>query len=86
MQRNFVAGGGASTVLAIANDAGIPLAKTQRELTPLQRMVLTMGMQEAQKEAKNQQAPAQNSLAAGTGGAGGNKMSGETVKYVNEGT
>lgn len=86
-----MADGGGSTVLAIASEADVPLAETQKQLTPLQRMVITMTLEEAQDEAGAQQGPARNSLAAGSAGGpgpsmGGNKLSGETVTYVNEGT
>lgn len=83
-------GGGASSVLAIADSAGIPLEPTQKELTPLQRMVITLGTQKMHEEAESgaprggghgSKPPVQNSLAGG-----GDTISGDTVTYVNEGT
>lgn len=88
--------GGASSVLAIADYADIPLAETQKELTPFQRMVITL-------EAKRQQDEAQEENPQAAGGAGrtaqtsnpqimnsraqpgGGTKSGETTTYINEG-
>lgn len=84
MPKNFVEGGGASSVLAIADYANTPLAPTQKELTPLQRMVVI-------KEAERQHDEAQGS-GASTGGqrnpraGGGMSKQGETVTYVNNGS
>lgn len=86
-------GGGASSILAIADYANVPLAETQKDLTPLQRMVI-------EKEAKRQQDEAQgnhgghgsagrggkmNPKAARKTGGGSQGIQGETVTYVNEG-
>jgi hypothetical protein len=93
MPRNFVEAGGASSVLAIADSAGVPLEQTQKELTPLQRMVITLGAEKMQEEAQNEQgsgprtggnAQVGNSLAGGAG-SGAGSIQGETVEYVNEG-
>jgi len=91
---NFVEGGGASSILAIADYAGVPLAETQKELTPLQRMVIEKEAKRQQEEADNGQhghgsagtsAGRMNPKAAHkTGGPSG--MEGETVEYVNNGT
>lgn len=90
MQRNFVADGGASSIVAIADTGGVPLAETQKDLTPLQRMVL---IKEAERQAEEAQSGGhgsgrggshvQNSLAGSPSGGGG--ISGDTVTYVNEG-
>lgn len=89
MPRNFVAEGAASNVIALADFAGIGLEPTQRDLTPLQRMVL-------QKEAKRQMDEAQRESGGGPGAGqqipnshyqpGGGSISGETVTYVNSST
>lgn len=80
--------GAASTVLAIAEHGGVPLAKTQKDLTPLQRMVIL-------KEAKRQQEEAENNQqGGGVPGSGiknnavgaGNAVQGDTVTYINDGT
>lgn len=78
--------GGGSTVLAIAEKGGVPLAETQRDMTPLQRQVLTLALKERQEKIE-EEAPnnAGNSGGVGTRNArSGGKMSGETVQYVNE--
>lgn len=81
-------GGGASQVLALSEYADIPLAKTQADLTPLQRMVILKEVERQQEEADNKNPhgggskPMMNSHPA-AGGVGG--MTGETVEYVNEG-
>lgn len=85
-----MAAGGASTVLAIASDARVPLAQTQKELTPLQRMVLQKAIKEKNERIENETG---GGGAGGTqmrrnqhpaaGGAGGS-MTGETIRYVNE--
>ena len=81
-------GGGASQILAIAEQAGIPLVQEQRFLTPLQRMVVTMGLEKEQEEANSGHG------SGTTGGSGLTKNSmarsrgtatGETVQYVNKG-
>lgn len=90
MLRNFVADGGASRILAIAKEGNVPLAETQKELTPLQRMVMELGLEKMSEEVDAQTggtagsgvSPTQNSLA---GASGNSTMSGETVTYVNEG-
>lgn len=79
--------GAASTVLAIAEHGGVPLAKTQKDLTPLQRMVIL-------KEAERQQEEAEQQQGGQTPGSGiknnavgaGNAVQGDTTTYVNEGT
>lgn len=82
--------GGASQILAIAEQAGIPLVQEQRYLTPFQRMVLTMGMEKAQEDAKKNWGATgtggmtKNSMARSRGGAMGS-ATGETVQYVNKG-
>lgn len=83
--------GGASSVLAIADYADVGLAETQKDLTPLQRMVITLEAkrqhEEAQEEGQANQQPAasgspqvMNSRAQ----PGGGTKSGETITYVNE--
>lgn len=79
--------GAASTVLAIAEHGGVPLAETQKDLTPLQRMVILKEAQRQQEEAEQQR----NNQTPGSGiknnavGAG-NAVQGDTVTYVNEGS
>lgn len=82
--------GAGSAVLALSETAHIPLATTQADLTPFQRMVLTMEMKRQAEAARSQQhghahgagslpgAGRVNSLAAPRGGG-----TGETVTYVN---
>lgn len=85
-----MADGGASRILAIAKEGNVPLAETQKELTPLQRMVMEMGLEKMQEEAEAQSGttagsgvnPTQNSL---SGASGNSTMSGDTITYVNEG-
>lgn len=87
--RNFVAGGGASAILAISEQANIPLAETQKDLTPLQRMVLQKEMERQQEErdsggqASSTHQPMNSASPNVT--PNGNTISGETVEYVNEG-
>jgi hypothetical protein len=70
--------------------AGVPLAQLQKQLTPLQRMVIVKEVKRQKEEAENnthQSGPTMNS-AAGAGGvpaSGGGGMSGQTIEYVNEG-
>jgi hypothetical protein len=87
-----VADGGASSIAAIADIGGVPLAETQKDLTPLQRMVLIKESERQAEESQNGRGSGragggghvQNSLAGGPSGGGGG-ISGETVTYVNEG-
>lgn len=82
--------GGASAILAITEYGGVPLAKTQKELTPLQRMVIQLEAERQHEEAeKGSGGP--SGASGGTGqvmnsrslpGGGG---SGETITYVNDG-
>lgn len=86
---SFVEQGGASTVLAIAEQANIPLARTQRELIPFQRMVLAKEMQRQQDEAEQgagggPPASAGGQLPNNASQPGGGTASGETVTYINE--
>lgn len=95
MPRNFVEEGAASSVLAIADYADIPLAETQKELTPLQRMVITL---EAQRQHEEAQEAGPQSAGGGHTNAGTNQqimnsraqpgggtISGNTTTYINEG-
>lgn len=91
MPKNFVEAGAASSILAIADYAGVGLAETQAELTPLQRMVITM-------EAERQHEEAEQATQGGASGAGQNTQvmnskvhsgggtAGDTVTYINEAT
>lgn len=67
------------------NDAGIPLAESQGDLTPFQRMVLMLEMKRQQEDAKdgNHGSGGYNGVQNSHPGAG-QKMQGETVKYVND--
>lgn len=93
MRRNFRELGAAQTVLAISKEAGVPLAGSQRELTPLQRMVLVYALEEQQEEMEEAQqggrgsagGMTQNSMAPGARSPASGTMSGDTVTYVNEG-
>ena len=51
----FVEAGAASAVLAISEQAGIPLAPTQADLTPFQRMVLTQEIERQHQESQTGQ-------------------------------
>jgi len=84
--------GGASSVLAIADYADIPLAETQKELTPLQRMVITLEAKRQHEEAQEEHG---GTHSHGSGGSpqvmnsraqpGGGTVSGDTTTYINEG-
>jgi hypothetical protein len=89
--------GGASQILAIADQAGIPLVSEQAELTPFQRIFILKEVQRQQEKAEqggghgghghgaggNQRL---NSKAPGTPShGGGNTIQGETVEIINEG-
>lgn len=81
--------GGASSLVAISDQAGVPLAETQKELTPFQRMVLEFEMMRQQEEIENEhQTPSAGSAGPRTNPAamsGGGTISGDTITYVNEG-
>lgn len=76
--------GAASNVVALADFAGVPLVAEQKDLTPLQRMVLLKEgerqMEEAEKDSHGGGGQIPNSHHHPGGGA----MSGETVTYVNQ--
>lgn len=82
-----MADGAASAKVAIAKEAGVPLAETQGELTPLQRMVIEKVLERQNKEMENAEQRGGRSMtpnsAAPSHGAG-QSVSGETVEYVNE--
>lgn len=86
MQRSFVADGGGLTVLALSDDANIPLARTQRNLTPLQRMVLTLALETKQEKIEEEMPNNQGSGRIKNSLAGGdsNKRT-ETIIYTNDG-
>lgn len=83
MRPTFVEAGAASGVLALT-EAGIPLAPTQADLTPFQRMVLLKEMERQHDEAESDGggvpagAGPVNSMKAPHGGGRG-----ETVTYTN---
>lgn len=87
-----MADGAASQILAISDKAGIPLAQEQKQMTPLQRMVITKEVQrqsEEAEQARNGRGAAGsnqtlNSKAPGTPGRSPGGMEGETVEFVNE--
>lgn len=93
MPRNFVEEGAASSILAIADYADIPLAETQKELTPLQRMVITLEAKRQHEEAEEQGGQAGGAQGVGTNPQmmnsraqpGGGTISGDTTTYINEG-
>lgn len=75
--------GAASGVLALSSEAGIPLAPTQADLTPFQRMVLLKEIERQHEQANADQGQghtpgAVNSMKAPRGGGRG-----ETVTYTN---
>lgn len=83
--------GGASAILAIADNAGVPLAETQKELTPFQRIVVqkaAVKQQEMAKEKHSGQSPSSGQTLNSKHqppATGNGAFQGETVKYVNEG-
>lgn len=91
-----MADGAASQVLAISDKGGVPLAQEQKELTPLQRMVITKELQRQSEEIEEKQQGAGghhsaggqtlNSKAPGTPARNPGGMQGETVEFVNEST
>lgn len=82
MRRNFVEAGAASAVLTLSSEAGIPLAPTQADLTPFQRLVLLKELERQQPDTQNgASTPGQvNRLRQPRGGG----LGGETVTYTNE--
>ncbi|ELY49900.1 hypothetical protein [Natronorubrum bangense] len=81
--------GPAANVYLLSAKAGVPLAVTQAELTPLQRMVLELSMVKEQEE----QEAAMNSAGSGSGSGQLNSMARpngggrtETTTYVNVGS
>jgi hypothetical protein len=84
--------GAASQIVGIANQAGVPLADTQKELTPFQRLVIVKELERQHEESQSNQrgggrpGPIKNSKASSRGGGGMGSMQGETIKYVNEST
>lgn len=81
MPKNFVDSGAASSLLAVAEYGNVPLAPSQRELTPLQRLVIQLEAKRQHDEASSGDTPpVQNSMAKP-----GATMQGETIEYVNEG-
>lgn len=85
-----MADGAASAIIAISNQCSIPLAETQKELTPLQRMVLQKELKREQEESQSGRGGAPGATTSGgtrlNSAAQGNTVSGETIEYVNEGT
>lgn len=82
MLRSFRAVGAANSVLALWDEAGIPLAETQKDLTPFQRMVLMEEIQEKRER--------ENEAADGGGGGGGGRRNAlantktDGVTYTND--
>jgi len=90
MPKNFVEAGGASQILAIADQGGVPLVQEQRFLTPFQRMVITLGIEKAQEEGGRKGGSARNggmtkNSMARSRGSPMDRATGETVQYVNKG-
>jgi len=81
-----VEAGAASAVVAISKEAGIPLAPSQADLTPFQRMVLIKELERQHEEAQDNGAGAGSSPSPvnqmRSPGGGGN---GETTVYTNDG-
>lgn len=98
MPNGFVEAGAASTVVALASDAGVPLVQTQKDLTPFQRLVLQKELKRRQDKIDEQRQGTGAGTAGGTpqiknskaqpgGGTGGmGAVQGETVEYINEGS
>lgn len=84
-QRSFVADGAGSIVFALATEGNTPLAPTQRELTPLQRLVMIEGFRKQQEQINNssqsqpQPGLQRNTMARPFGGG-----SSETVTFVRD--
>lgn len=53
-------------------------------MTPLQRQVLTLALKERQEKIEEEAPNNSGGIGARNSRAGGGKMSGETVQYVNE--
>lgn len=86
-QNTFVETGSANSVYLLSTKAGVPLARTQAELTPLQRHVLQLSMVKEQEEyhkatggSGTGSGPVRNSLSQRGGGGG------ETTTFVNVGS
>lgn len=82
--------GEASKIVELSK-AGVPLAETQADLTPFQRMVMLQEIERQNQKEKEQAEQAQNGGHSRSGGAGQvnslrqpNGGQGETVTYVNE--
>jgi len=76
--------GHSNQVLALSDKAGVPLAETQQDLTPLQRHVTVLTLQKQQQKKQKQQG-------GGSGGRPVNSMrqphgggSGQTTTYTNK--
>lgn len=81
--------GAASSILALNEHAGVPLAHEQKELTPFQRMVVQLEAKRQHDKAQEEQnqpggasAPTRNTKAMPNSNSA---LQGETVTYVNEG-
>ena len=83
MLRNFREVGGASNVLAISKEAGIPLAQSQGNLTPFQRMVLTEELSDQQEDAQSGSSPGAGQVNPQRRPGGGGR--GDTITYTNDG-
>ena len=82
--------GEASNILAISKQAGIPLAETQKELTPFQRQILVLSIKKQNEKIEEQQG-----RHAGAGPQGprntqhpsmqqGGTTTGKSVTFINE--
>lgn len=78
--KNFLEEGLGSEVLALSDRAGVPLAETQKEMTPLQRMVILKELERQQDESQSGGMPAKNSHPGA-----GRSVQGNTTTYVNDG-
>lgn len=66
--------------------AGVPLAAEQKQLTPLQRMIVVKEAARQKEEAEKQtDSPGRGGPTMNSAQTGGGRMTGETVEYVNEG-
>lgn len=83
----FVESGAAASVLAVSDYGGVPLAQEQKELTPLQRLVILKEAERQQEEAEREAQQQQGQTAIPNSAASGSPMgnaSGETIEFVNE--
>lgn len=87
--------GAASAIVTLSKEAGVPLARDQKSLTPFQRMVLVKEFKRRQEKREEEMEDArrggtsgiQNSHPKAPSSPGGQMGGGEsdTVEFINEG-